>query len=282
MSISIEDILRGHGIGSGNGLQIVKSATEPTAGLHEGLLWYEPTSGSAKIYLDGQFRAMGGGGGGVVITSITGYTKTTTVTNEVLIPTMNASVPALNYNPSTDILLVVQNGSAITEGVDFTIDKVYGKIKKITGNWNTDTSFGFTALIPTTLQEETGLSTVQIEDHVTVASGVTQVAFSIPLFNPVHDLLEVHQRNLKIFKNVDWTLHASGAAILLNYVLDKADEFHFTVTKKIRDAALDDAIMMNDHVAAAMPHQFIVGGKAHKYGWKVENGELKFVYEEVV
>lgn len=280
MSLSIEDILRGHGIGSGGGLQIVKSETEPTTGLSEGLLWYHPTEESIKIYIGGKFQSMGGGGG-VAFTSSSGHGRTATVTNELVIPSLNV-IPALDYNPVTDILLVSQNGTVITEGVDYTINKAARKIVKVSGSWNTDTGFGFTTIIPTPIKEESGLATIQLHDHVTVAQGVTQVAFSIPQYNPVHDLLEVHQRNLKIFKDVDWTLAPSGGAIVLKYTLDSEEQFQFTVTKKIREAGSADASTMTDHVSAAMPHIYVDQGKTYRWGFRTLNGKPQFIREEVI
>jgi hypothetical protein len=36
------------------------------------------------------------------------------------------------------------------------------------------------------------------------------------------------------------------------------------------------------HLEEAMPHMFVDGTTTYRYGWKVESGVLKFVYEEVV
>jgi hypothetical protein len=229
MSMSIEDILRGHGIGSGGGLQIVKSETEPTTGLGEGLLWYKPSNGLTQMYLDGQFKSIGGGGS--LITPFFGRATTTSITSTL-------AIPVGNYNATSDVLLVSQNGTNVTESIDFRINKELKTIEKITGSWDNSTVFDFTVLALTmTSAVADNVTLVQIEDHVSVVSGISQITFSTPGFNPLFDVLRVHQRNLEIFKGVDWTLHPNGSSITLNYTLEQPEEFHFTVLKKVRDQA---------------------------------------------
>lgn len=49
------------------------------------------------------------------------------------------------------------------------------------------------------------------------------------------------------------------------------------------NAAGNLQLQIDDHKVAALPHQFTDSlGVAYKYGWKAENGLLKFIYEEVV
>lgn len=248
MSISIEDILRSHGIGGGGGggVKVITSTTQPIAGLTDGLVWYEPTLRKTKMYLGGEFQEVGGGG--IVLTSLHARFKTTGVTNEVAIPVMNASVPSLNYNPSTDILIVSQNGTNITETIEYTLDKAAKKIVKTSGTWDDKTTFDFTAIVPTSTTQTDGVETVQIEDHVSVASGVTKVSFNITGFNTDVDLLEVHQRNMKIFKTRDWVLDPSGTFITLTEPTAEPEEFHFTVTKKIRTVTSGKLIAGSDIV----------------------------------
>lgn len=248
MSISIEDILRSHGIGGGGGggVKVITSTTQPIAGLTDGVVWYEPTLRKTKMYLGGEFQEVGGGG--IVLTTLHARFKTTGVTNEVAIPVMNASVPSLNYNPSTDILIVSQNGTNITETIEYTLDKAAKKIVKTSGTWDDKTTFDFTAIVPTSTTQTDGVETVQIEDHVSVASGVTKVSFNITGFNTDVDLLEVHQRNMKIFKTRDWVLDPSGTFITLTEATTEPEEFHFTVTKKIRTVTSGKLIAGSDIV----------------------------------
>ncbi|SDZ19549.1 hypothetical protein [Tindallia californiensis] len=42
--------------------------------------------------------------------------------------------------------------------------------------------------------------------------------------------------------------------------------------------------LKNDHMThktEEMPHRFVDGGTTYTYGWRVENGDLQFIYEEV-
>lgn len=39
---------------------------------------------------------------------------------------------------------------------------------------------------------------------------------------------------------------------------------------------------IQDHITAAMPHKFTDGTTTYRYGWKVVNGELQFIYEEAL
>lgn len=246
MGISIEDILQGHGIGAAGsgGIQVVKSESEPVTGLVDGLFWYNPVKEETKMYLNGEFREIGGGGS--VITPIFGQTTTVAVTNEV-------TIPIANYVPGEDVLLVSQNDTSLTETIDFTIDKAAKKIIKVTGNWNDKTHFAFTVLATTPTGRADNISLFQMEDHVTVGAGVQSVTFAIPAYNPQFDILRVHQRNLEIFKGVDWTLNPDGQSIKLTYALTDYEEFHFTVYKKIRDNApagsIDGSSLLPNSVA---------------------------------
>lgn len=61
---------------------------------------------------------------------------------------------------------------------------------------------------------------------------------------------------------------------------------------QLTDGSLTDVKLSNDpadikarfgnHQNESMPHHFIDGGITYKYGWKVEGGALKFIYEEVM
>lgn len=42
----------------------------------------------------------------------------------------------------------------------------------------------------------------------------------------------------------------------------------------------DVSTALQEHLDAVLPHVFTDGGKKYNYGWKVENGILKFKYEE--
>ena len=39
---------------------------------------------------------------------------------------------------------------------------------------------------------------------------------------------------------------------------------------------------VNSHSAETMPHQFVDGATTYRYGFAVDSGGFKFVYEEVV
>lgn len=246
MSISIEDILRGHGIGSSGGVQVLKSETEPTTGLSDGVFWYNPIDDETKMYLNGEFKDIGGAGGSI-ISPFFGQFTTSEITNEVVIPVDQ-------YVPGEDIILVSQNGTPITETLDYRVDQATRKIIKLTGIWDAGTNFGFTVLATTTTGKGTdNVTFVQVEDHVTVTSGVSIVHFNIPSYNPLTDIMRVHQRNLEIFKDIDWTIRSGNQSIELTYELSDPEEFHFTVTKKIRDVvpegSIDGASLINGSVS---------------------------------
>jgi len=44
----------------------------------------------------------------------------------------------------------------------------------------------------------------------------------------------------------------------------------------------DTTDAVTNHIDDALPHRFVDGEETYRYGWKVEGGILKFIYEEVI
>lgn len=242
MSISIEDLLSSHGIGSGSGsggLKVVKTPTEPTEGLRDGLLWINETNDEKKIFLDGAFHDFG------IATSLD------ELTGQVVVPsdTSSVEIPIQNFIPGTDLLVVAQNTTKLTRGYDYTIDTATKRIVKKSGVWKEGTTLNFTAYIKTS-GSISGLDVAVFEDHVNVAAGVLIINFNISAFDANTDHLIVHQRNVPIYENVNWTLNSDWSSITLHEATREPEEFHFMVIKKMRSATRE--VIENDEVQQFM------------------------------
>ena len=126
MSLTIEDILRSHGVGSGRGVNIISSETEPTSGLTEGVFWYNPTDEAMKMYVQGEFRNIGGSNG-QFFSTLLGRTT-------ISAPTASVQIPVTQYNPDVDVLLVYKNSVFIQSGVSYTVNKANKTIKTFNSN----------------------------------------------------------------------------------------------------------------------------------------------------
>ena len=249
MSVNVEDILRSHGVGVGNGMQILEGNIEPTNGVKDGVFWYNPDNQEIKIRVDGEFRQLGGGSGSIATVYTSSY-ETTAYENEV-------PVGILDFDPDQDILLVHKNSTYIKKGRDYELSADGTVIQKVDGSWADGIVFDFMVIAVTfdPGAQETGLKLLKLNDHQTVnGSSVTNIPFQIPEFIAGVDILEVYQKEVRLFEGIHWTLNADKKSIDLNgYSVDIGETFHFEVFKKIRDnfANPDGSLIMDDSIINA-------------------------------
>lgn len=239
---NIESILASHGInsntsGGGGGGGIVDGVTFPTDNLVDGLIWVNSKTDEVWIYYGGEWYPLSGGM--AIIPSYAGVT--------VSAETNTVSIPFIDYSPTSDILFVTQNTTALTMDEHYTIDRISKTIVKTNGTWGEKTRLMFTLLAPI----NSASSDVKIaiyEDHVLVPKGENVVQFNIPYYNPDTDFLRVYMRNTPVFKDINYTLGANGQSIDLLFSTEKEEEFHFEVQKKMRSLEKSDKDILNLHL----------------------------------
>lgn len=228
--MNVEDILRSHGLGVGSGVEIVESETEPTTGLRDGLFWYQPSTEQTKMYIDGSFRNIGGKG-----------SIFTEISNQVTLGLDSASVNhgLVSFNKDQDLLFVYQGGIFLKRGIDYTLNADGLGITTTSGTWVAGTIFDFVAVTNTTIPQTDNLTMLVFEsDYVVSVDNITNIPINISQYNPLTDVLHVYQDNLRIYKGNDWTLNSNNISIdLVGQTAKINDGFHFTVFKKMRDAA---------------------------------------------
>lgn len=274
--ISIETILQNHGIGggggSGDGIKIIKSPTQPTTGLRNGIIWINTVTKEPRMYIDGSFVYFGNGLG---ILPYFGVVDVPTETNTV-------NIPIDDYFPASDILFVTQNTVQLTQTVHYDINKTTKQIVKKDGTWAKDTKLVFMVLAPSPAALA-GITLAVYEKNVVVQQGVTAVNFDIPEYNPKTDYLRVHQRNLEIFKNLDWALGTDSQSIVLNTATVEEEAFHFTVQKKVRLAEDMGELVatksdLQNHIFDPMPHVFSDGTNNYKLGIRIKPDTREIIF----
>lgn len=224
MAISIEDLLQNHGFGAAS-INLIKDEYEPTENLTDGLIWHKPSTKETKMHIDGEFRMLTSHG-----TYFTKFTDETLVTER----TRKVPVNIPEYKPGMDFIQVAKNGNMLTEGKDYFIDKETKIIHSMREDYVDGDRFAIEIALITTVPFQNNNLFLQLEDHVLVNEGEEVVHFNIPQYLPEYDLLRVHQRNLEIFKDIDWVPGADRQSIKVLYPVRQDDEFHFTVIKQVR------------------------------------------------
>lgn len=224
-TISIEDILFNHGAGPGGGVTILQEETEPTGTIKPGTIWHRLSDGQVKMYLANAFQAIGGGG--TSLSTLVGQYTTTTITSTM-------AVPIANFDPNEDILFVTQNTTQLTQGIDYVLNKNTKTIQKLTGDWQKGTFFTFLVIATTQSPARDSIMLAQYEQDVQVAAGLSNVSFSLTMFNPLTDILRVHRNNLELFNTIDWALNSNERSVDLIQPTATGDKYHFTVLKKVR------------------------------------------------
>jgi hypothetical protein len=113
---------------------VVESEVEPTTGLYNGLIWYNPATDEMKMYLLNSFRSVGGS----ALASLRNTEVLADASDTVFI-----NIP--EFNVDRDILMVFQNSTYIEEGIKYEISEDGETITKISGTWENGTLFNFIA-----------------------------------------------------------------------------------------------------------------------------------------
>lgn len=225
----------------------VVSDTEPTSNLTEGQIWYNPSTGESKAYLDGAFRDISGGGG-----TGGGNLYLSTFRNTVVLNAESNNVQHgfSTFDKSKDVMFVYINSTFIQERIDYNISANGSSIETISENWPANSTFDFIIMKsePTT----DIASTVRLKNLVPiVAADTSNIEIGIPDFNKNTDILEVYQDNLQLYEDLQYTISDDGRSInLINYVVDANSNFMFYVWKKILIAAdkTDGSLLLPDSV----------------------------------
>src|SRR5690554_1250466 len=136
---------------------------EQPLSLKEGLVWFNPSTFEIKMYLNGEFRNIGSGG--LKFERYYDYIMLEEETNEIVINIEQ-------YNPYKDILNVKQNTTILQENKHYVIDKANKKIIKTEGNWSKNTNIGIEVI--TVLNIPSG------EDKLTIIKYETNYIVSTP------------------------------------------------------------------------------------------------------
>lgn len=135
--------------------------------------------------------------------------------NVVDVRTTNKVLIGINeYDPSTDILEVHYNGTKLSEGVHFTLNKTEKSINKISGTWNPenlpDYKMDFRVIKATV-----GMGTLEkITKSVTFSEPRTEVTMGIPEFVYGSDVLDVHLNGIKLMEGIDFNYVAGDNKIV--------------------------------------------------------------------
>jgi phage-related tail fiber protein len=271
--------LSGYGITDASPIPVI-AETEPSTDLKEGLVWYQNSVDTAKMYLDGSFRDVGGLPPRISATEPTvnlknGLIWLNTTNNTVKVyldglfkniggtalSSFNSTI-TLNTNTSTfthdleqfnkdlDAIFVYKNGTFLQKGADYNISVDGLSIEKIQAsdgqaNWLSGSVFDIMSIasIPT----ENSLYTIQYENTVTTSTnGTTNVQIGIPQYGSNTDVLEVYVDGVRQILGHNYSINANGVSIdLLGWSASAtpvANQFLFVVRKQARTTISSDAI----------------------------------------
>lgn len=247
----IEDILRAHGLGTGQGTEIVTSETQPTVGLKEGLFWYQPSAKQIKMYVGGVFTSLGGG-------SISLKNIPNSVTLSASSKTVAHGIGT--YNPSLDVLLVFQNTVHIQPDVDYTVSTDGVTLTKANDeSWAAGTRMDFLVIQTLSSPKEDAFTLGALEKvFVVTTDGTRTIPIGIPEYNNTSDYLTVFHNSAKLYKGRHFSIGTSSIN-LEGFAANAGDEFLFVVMQKVRDTAPDYMTLLDS-----------VTGK--KYKWGVADG----------
>ncbi|ACI91002.1 gp18.2 [Bacillus phage SPO1] len=217
------------------------SETEPTTGLMDGVLWYNPTTKIVKIYLKGAFTSLGSGDeqGGQLSEppSYEKYEKRVTVSTD----TNTIEIGITGYNRAEDMLWVYQNSTFIAHGGDYTFTEDGLSIKKVDGVWEAGTVIDLVALVlvPGSSVNPTMAS---IETFYTITQdGESEITIPIPEYSYLTDRLHLYHDNLFLYEGDQWSLNEDGTKVILNYSVIAGDKLLFTVLKKVKEPVSNGA-----------------------------------------
>lgn len=228
------------------------SETEPTTGLMDGVLWYNPTTKIVKIYLKGSFTNLGSGDGqGGQLSepfSYEKYEKRVTLTSDD--NTVNVGVTGFDSNK--DMLWVYQNSTFISHGGDYTFTEDGKSIQKVSGSWEKDTIIDLVALVLVP-GSSVNLTMSSIETFYTITKdGESEILIPIPEYNYLSDRLHLYHENLFLYEGDQWRLNEDGTKVILNYSVIAGDKLLFTVLKKVKEPVsngADGSTIANNSVA---------------------------------
>ncbi|WIT26230.1 hypothetical protein [Bacillus phage SPO1L3] len=217
------------------------SETEPTTGLIDGVLWYNPSTKLVKIYLSGAFTSLGSGDGqGGQLSeppSYEKYEKRVTVSED----TSTVEIGITGYNSAKDMLWVYQNSTFIAHGSDYTFSSDGLSIQKVNGVWEAGTIIDLVALVLVPGSSVTP-TMASIETFYTITQdGESEITIPIPEYNFLADRLHLYHDNLFLFEGEQWRLNEDGTKVILNYSLVSGDKLLFTVLKKVKEPVSDGA-----------------------------------------
>lgn len=219
--------------GNLNPSRIVKSATQPTTGLVDGLIWFNTTDNMTKVYFNSAFRDMGGSG----MVSQT-YRNTHNLTSATGVATIGIA----GFNHLTDTLLVSQNSTLLSEGEDYTITGNGTTVTKAGGTWAAGTAIHFIAITFKAGPAAGGATNyvpMCYRKMITATANQSAITFSISQYTKETDTMIIHHNGTQLYEGVHYSMAANGASInLLGYTADAGDEFQFTVFKDLKTVLL--------------------------------------------
>lgn len=219
----------------------VVSETEPTTGLIDGVLWYNPSTKIVKIYLNGAFTSLGSGDGQGGQLSEPPYYEKYEKRVTINADTNTVEIGITGYDNAKDMLWVYQNSTFIAHGSDYTFTSDGLSIQKVDGVWEAGTVIDLVALVlvpgsnvnPTMASLETFYTITQ--------DGESEILIPIPEYNYLSDRLHLYHDNLFLFEGEQWRLNEDGTKVILNYSLISGDKLLFTVLKKVKEPVPDGA-----------------------------------------
>ncbi|WIT25834.1 hypothetical protein [Bacillus phage SPO1L1] len=215
------------------------SETEPTTGLMDGVLWYNPSTRVVKIYLNGAFTNLGSGDGqGGQLSeppSYEKYEKRVTVSTD----TDTVEIGITGYNNAEDMLWVYQNSTFIAHGSDYTFTSDGLSIKKVDGVWESGTIIDLVALVLVPGSSVTPtMASIEVF-HTVTQDGESEILVPIPEYNYLSDRLHLYHGNLFLYEGDQWRLNEDGTKVILNYSVISGDKILFTVLKKVKEPVSD-------------------------------------------
>lgn len=254
------------------------STEEPTENLNDWLEWYNPSTTEVKVYLQGEFRSIGGGGVILVNENVVTITEPTNI-----VPIGIAGLRS--HHP----FFVFKNTVSLSKGHDFYLNDTCEQIINTGGTWDASveepTRFHFVSIV-TAANPDPEIMSVAIltNSYIAEADNIINIPIGIGAYNPDTDHLAVILANegVALRSGLHYDLSADKISIdLTDYSLVIGDRIDFEVFKNINHMLdyADGRLLADESVAFVkldIPLQQLISSSSNNISNHVESNNAHY------